>query len=122
MPIKKTKAKERKGISKYFDSRRGAFRGCKRDYDISNSEQPKKTVSPDSKGGDYYGLDERNKRLYIFEEKSNMFGEVKRKETHVREDKDAFYAEGKGNQGQHFNAGHTESKLKDHYYFKRKKQ
>ena len=119
MPIKKIKDKERKGISKHFDSRRGAFRGFKRDYDISNSEQPQKVITPDSKGGEYYGLDERNKRLYIFEEKSDMFGKVKRKETHLREDKEAFYEEG-GNQEQHFNAGHLEEKLKDHYYFRKK--
>jgi hypothetical protein len=107
MPMKKTESKERKGVSKHFDSRRGAFRGFKRDYDISNSEQPKKVIRPESKGGEYYDLDERNKRLYIFEEKSNMFGKIKRKETHLREDKDAFYAGGKGNQEQHFNAGYS---------------
>jgi len=94
----------------------------KKDYDIPNSEQPKKVINPDSKGGEYYGLDERNKRLYIFGEKSNMFGKVKRKETHLREDKDALYAGGKGNQEKHFNAGFSGAKLKDHYYFTRKKK
>lgn len=122
MPLKKTRSKGRKGVSKYFDSRRGAFRGFRRDYGISNSEQPKKVVNPDSKGGEFYDLDERNKRLYLFEEKANMFGEILRKETHLREDKDAFYAGGKGNQDQHFNAGHAEGKLRDHYYFKRKRR
>jgi len=119
---KKTKNKERTGVSKQFDSRKGAFRGFKRDYGISNSEQPKKVINSDSKGGDQYNLDERNKRLYIFEEKTNGFGKVKIKETHLREDKDAFYEEGRGNQAQHFNAGYKGGKLKDHYYFKRKKR
>lgn len=117
---KKTKNKEKKGVSKYFESRKGAYRAFKRDYGISNSEQPTKVISSDSKGGEYYGLDERNKKLYIFKEQTNMFGKIKRKETHLREDRDAFYEGGKGDQEQHFNAGYMKEKLKDHYYFKRK--
>lgn len=122
MNLNKPKKKNRKGISKYFDTRKGAFRGFRRDYDIPNSEQPRKVVTPDSKGGEDYNLDERNKRLYIFGEKSNSFGRVKRKETHLREDKDAFYTGGKGDQDRHFNAGHGDDKLRDHYYFKKRKK
>jgi len=43
-----------------------------------------------------------------------------RQETHLREDKEAFYVDGRGNQGKHFNAGLSEGKLKDHYYYRRK--
>ena len=93
---KRTRNKERTGVSKQFDSRKGAFRGFKRDYGISNSEQPKKVINSDGKGGDRYDLDERNKRLYIFGEETNGFGKIKRKETHLREDKDAFTKEEKG--------------------------
>ena len=122
MAVEKERAKERKGVSKFFASRRGAFRGFKKDYDIPNAEQPKKVISSGSTGGDYYDLDERNKRLYIFEEKTNIAGKVKRKEAHLREDKDAFYKEGQGSQEAHFNAGFSEGKLRDHYYFKKKKK
>jgi len=122
MESKKVKGKNREGISKYFDTRKGAFRGFRKDYDVPKTEQPQKVVSPDSRGGKDYELDERNKRLYIFGEKRNKFGQVKRRETQLREDKDAFYAGGKGNQDQHFNAGHSGDKLKDHYYFKKKRK
>jgi hypothetical protein len=40
MKSKDTKRKNKQGISKYFDTRKGAFRGFKKDYDIPKSEQP----------------------------------------------------------------------------------
>jgi len=66
---KQTTKKDRKEKSKHFPSRKSAFRAFKRDYEIPKTEQPAKVVSPDSKGGIHYKLDNRNKRLYIFEEK-----------------------------------------------------
>ena len=118
---KQTTKKDRKEKSKHFPSRKSAFRAFKRDYEIPKTEQPAKVVSPDSKGGIHYKLDNRNKRLYIFEEKKNKLGRTKRKEAHLREGKHAFYSSNKGNQKPHFNAGHAGSKLKDHYYFNNNK-
>lgn len=119
---KKKERKQKSGVSKFFDSRKGAFRGFKRDYGISKSEQPDKVINSESAGADDFDLDERNKRLYIFEERTNIFGRLLRKLIHLREDKSASYEGGEGNQEQHFNAGYPDDKLKDHYYFKKKKR
>lgn len=121
MPEKLPKAKERSGKSKYFDSRKSAFRAFKRDYKIPVSQHPEEIAKPDTPEGDQYKLDHRNKRLYIFSVLRAVLGIKKKVKTHLREDKGAFYSEGSGHQGPHFNGGYEEGKLKDHYYFKKKK-
>jgi hypothetical protein len=110
--------KKRVGVSRYFESRKSAYRAFKKDYEIPNAEQPQIVIKPDTPDGERYGLDERNVRLYIFRAIKNLFGGIFRRETHLREDKDAFYVKGEGEQAPHFNAGHAGKKLKDHYYFK----
>lgn len=109
--------KKRRGIAKYFRTRREAYTAFKTDYDIPKSEAPAKVVKPDTPAGDKVELDNRNVRLYIFRAIRNLFGRFIRREIHLREDKNAFYVEGKGSQSKHFNAGYGGEKLKDHYYF-----
>lgn len=121
MPRKLPKTKDRSGKSKYFDSRKSAFRAFKRDYKIPVCQNPEETVKPDTPEGDKHKLDHRNRRLYIFSVLKNILGITKRAKTHLREDKGVFYSEGGGHQGPHFNGGYEEEKLKDHYYFKKKK-
>ncbi len=77
-------------------------------------------MKPRTLEGRRHKLDKRNGRLYIFDLILNFFGIAVRQETHLREDKEAFYADGRGNQGKHFNAGLSEGKLKDHYHYRRK--
>lgn len=113
------KEKESSGKSKYFDSRKSAFRAFKRDYNIPVSEHPEEVVKPYTQKGGDLGLDRRNIRLYIFEIIKNLFGTEKRKNIHLREDKGVFY--GNGNQDSHFNGGIKDDKLRDHYYYKKKK-
>lgn len=121
MPEKSPKTKQRSGKSKYFDSRKSAFRSFKRDYKIPVSQNPEETVKPDTPEGDQHKLGRRNRRLYIFSVLKNIFGITRRAKTHLREDKGVFYSDGNGSQGPHFNGGYEEEKLRDHYYFKKKK-
>ncbi|MGH1438184.1 MAG: hypothetical protein ACRBG0_27365 [Lewinella sp.] len=109
--------KSRTGVTKNFATRREAFSAFKKDYDIPHSEQPDKVVKPRTPDGEKASLDDRNVRLYIFRALSNFFGLFVRSETHLREDKKALYAERKGSQGRHFNAGFSGAKLRDHYNF-----
>lgn len=115
---KKTKA----GVSKSFDTRKQAMNAFKEDYGIPKSEQPREVVKPQTMKGRKHKLDDRNVRLYIFDLILNFFGIETRPETHLREDKEAFYPEERGDQSRHFNAGKPDGKLKDHYYFKDKKK
>ena len=64
-------------------------------------------------------MDRRNIRLYIFEFVRNLFGIENRKKIHLREDKGVFY--GNAKQDPHFNGGFKDDKLRDHYYYKKKK-
>jgi len=89
----------------------------KKDYGIPKSEQAREVVKPRTLEGRKRKLDQRNVRLYIFDLILNFFGIAVRQETHLREDKEAFYADGRGNQNKHFNAGLNTGKLKDHYYY-----
>ena len=119
---KKTRKKEKEGVSKRFGTRKQAMRAFKKDYDIPNSEQPKEVVKPLTAKGDEHDLDERNVRLYVFRAIFNLFRGTKRRKTHLREDNEASYVKGDGYQDKHFNAGHPDEKLKDHYYFGKKKK
>lgn len=92
----------------------------KRDYGIPKAEQAREVVKPRTIKGKKHKLDKRNVRLYIFDFILNIFGIETRSETHIREDKEAFYPKDRGAQGKHFNAGTHGENLKDHYYFKGK--
>lgn len=113
------KPKKEKDTGKAFETRRAAFREAKRDHGVPVGKQPEKVIHADNKGGKNLGLDSRNKRLYIFRILLGIFSRKKKREVHIREDKEAFYDDG-GSQDQHFNVGDNPVKLKKHYYFKRK--
>jgi len=51
-----------------------------------------------------------------------LFGKREEDEIHFREDKPVKYKDDKGNELGHFNAGRPPGKLKNHYFFKKKKK
>ena len=102
---------------KIFPSRRAAFRAAKRDAGIPVSSHPQKVVRSQTASGKEYGLDSRNVRLYIF----GIFIAGVVVEFHIREDKEAFYPDGKSKQLPHFNSGEPPKKLKKHHYYRKKK-
>ena len=79
---------------------------------IPRSQQPDKTIKPNTQEGKEAGLDSRNIRLYRF---TNSKGE----KIEIRQDKPAKYGspEGKGDQKEHFNAGKTNENLSKQHHF-----
>ena len=116
-PMKKQPVEE----SKTFETRRAAFRAAKREHGIPMKTHPREVVKPYTEEAKRHKLDGRNRRLYIFEIIRSILGLFVVNIYHVREDKEALYADG-GKQAEHFNAGDPEEneKLKKHYYFKRR--
>ena len=80
---------------------------------IPRSQQPEKTIKPNTPEGKEAGLDNRNIKQWEFK---NSKGE----RIIIRQDKAAQYGEqsGKGNQSEHFNAGKSNENLsKQHHYY-----
>lgn len=103
---------------KIYPSRRSAFRAAKRDGRIPMGQQPEEVIYPHTDLGNAYDLDDRNVRLYIF---SIIIGAVAF-EYHLREDKEAFYGSGQGDQLPHFNSGQLKKnnkKLRNHHYWRK---
>lgn len=120
----KKRRKEKPYKDKYYETRRAAFRGAKRDNGIPVSREPNEVISPNDKNWQEYNLDKtRNRRLYRFVIYllNLITGFSEEKEIHIREDKDFSYgsADGLGDQTEHFNSG-EEPDLKRHHYFKRR--
>jgi RHS repeat-associated protein len=94
-------------------SGKAALRNAKDQNGIPRSQQPDKTIKPNTPDGDKSGLDSRNKKQYEF---TNSKGE----KVVIRQDKPASYPDG-GTQPPHFNAGENPSVPKDlnqhHNYF-----
>lgn len=107
---------------KTFSSRRAAFRAAKRDSKIPMRNQPAKVLSSSQPGWEDSKMDSRNGRLYIFKLFRMLFGKREEDEIHFREDKPVKYRDDKGNQLGHFNTGRPPGKLKNHYFFKKKKK
>lgn len=94
-------------------SSREALRKAKDENGIPRSQQPDKTIKPNTKEGKEAGLDNRNVKQYEY---TNSQGE----KVTIRQDKAAKYNQGgKGDQGPHYNAGQGEA-LKQHHYYKDK--
>ena len=103
----------RKKLNDLFVSRRAAFRQAKREGGIPVTIQPTDVVKPKTEKGDFYKLDNRNVRLYIF--KIPYIGGILL-EYHIREDKEVFY-DNEGYQPKHFNAGVPLEDLDNHLYW-----
>ena len=85
-----------------------AFGKAKEANGIPRSAQPNKTIKPNTPGGKAAGLDSRNTRQHEF---TNSKGE----KISIRQDKAAKYnSGGKGDQSNHYNAGKSGEKLKQH--------
>ena len=108
-----------KDTGKIFATRRAAFRAAKRDGNIPVSMQPVKVYKPPPKEEPDADLDHRNRRIYIFEVLLGLFSSVVSRKYFIREDKEVEYSDG-GKQMDHFNAGKSPRKLREHYYFKRR--
>ncbi|NDP22425.1 MAG: hypothetical protein GZ091_15275 [Paludibacter sp.] len=90
-----------------------AFGKAKDANGIPRSQQPDKTIKPNSPEGKEVGLDNRNIKQYEY---TNSKGE----KVTIRQDKPAQYGDpsGKGNQSEHYNAGKTNENLsKQHHYY-----
>ena len=90
-----------------------AFGKAKEANEIPRSQQPDKTIKPNTPEGKEAGLDNRNIKQYEF---TNSKGE----RIIIRQDKPAQYGgpNGKGNQSEHFNAGKSNENLsKQHHYY-----
>lgn len=96
------------------ETRSQALKNAKEENGIPKSQQPDRTIKPNTPDGKEAKLDERNVRQYEY---TNSKGE----KVVIREDKPATYNDGgKGDQGPHFNAGQNPSKggkLPQHHYF-----
>ena len=91
-------------------SSNASLRNAKEQNGIPRSQQPDKTIKPNTPAGDKARLDSRNVRQYEY---TNSKGEKKS----IREDKPAKYNEGgTGDQGKHHNAGNSGGKLNQHHY------
>ncbi len=88
-----------------------SLRKAKEQNGIPRSQQPDKTIKPNTPEGDAAGLDGRNVKQYEY---TNSRG----KKVTIRQDKPANYNQGsKGDQGPHFNGGQSGNKLKQHHYY-----
>ena len=116
--------KPKLGRSKTYETRKQAFKQAKKDRGIPSSEWPSEVVKSGTRRGNELGLNEKNNRLYIFRAIFNFFNRLIRPEVRIRKDHEAYYEEGH-KQIDHFNVGEIDAddgeKLRDHYYFKRKK-
>ncbi len=92
-------------------SRKEAFRNAKDQNGIPRSQQPDKTIKPNTPEGNAAGLDSRNVKQYEF---TNSQGQ----KVTIRQDKPATYnGNGTGDQGAHYNAGQNGEKLKQHHNY-----
>ena len=92
-----------------------AFRNAKDQNGIPRSQQPDKTIKPNTPDGKNAGLDSRNVKQYEF---TNSKGE----KIIIRQDKPAKYGSpnGAGDQGPHYNAGKAGSNLsKQHHNYEK---
>jgi len=90
---------------------REAFRKAKDENGIPRSQQPDKTIKPNTPEGIEAGLDSRN---IVQHEFTNSAG----KKTWIRQDRPALYNEGGvGDQGPHYNAGQKSQKLSQHHNY-----
>jgi RHS repeat-associated protein len=92
---------------------RQALRNAKDQNGIPRSQQPDKTIKPNTPEGSAANLDNRNVKQYEY---TNSKGE----KIIIRLDKPAKYGDdgGKGDQKPHFNAGKaSKGKLKQHHYY-----
>lgn len=109
---------------KYYETRRAAFRGAKRDNDVPVTQHPEKTVSPNDTEWSEHNLDHRNSKFFLFiiSVFNYLTGYSEEKEIHIREDKHCSYhsQSGKGEQSNHFNSGESEGNLKRHHYYKKR--
>jgi hypothetical protein len=89
-----------------------ALNNAKEQNSIPKSQQPDKTVKPNTPEGDKAGLDNRNVKQY-------EYTNSKAEKVIIRQDKPAQYNDGgTGDQPPHFNAGKaSDSKLKQHHYY-----
>lgn len=125
MPIKTTNKKQKprtESKGQTFCSRREAFRAAKRDLDIPMQKHPTKVLSSSHPGWEDTKMDKRNSRLYIFKIIRMIFGKPEEDEIHFREDKPVSYDHDEGNQPGHFNTGRPPEKLRNHYFFGKRKK
>ena len=95
-------------------SSKEAFGKTKEANGIPRSQQPDKTIKPNTPEGKKAGLDNRNVKQYEY---TNSKGE----KVTIRQDKPAKYGspDGKGDQGKHYNAGKKGENLsKQHHNYK----
>jgi hypothetical protein len=85
--MKKPKPKKKE---KVFETRRAAFRAAKRDLGLPVTSQPNRIVKPNTEEWTKRNLDYRNRRLYIFELLLRILGFSRKRELHIREDKEAL--------------------------------
>jgi RHS repeat-associated protein len=85
---------------------REAFRKAKEQNAIPRSQQPDRTIKPNTPEGDDRGLDSRNVKQYEFDKNS------KGQKVVIRQDKEAIYPTGPP-QPPHFNAGQNPQTPKD---------
>ena len=97
-------------VDTFNDTAKGAFRSAKDQNGIPRSQQPDKTIKPDTDAGKAAGLREDNIVQYEF---TNAKGE----KITIRQDRATTYPDG-GYQPPHFNAGKSnDNKLKQHHYY-----
>lgn len=89
---------------------REAFRKAKDQNGIPRSQQPDKTMKPNTLEGENAGLTNKNVKLYQF---TNSKGE----KINIRQDKAVKYDKDGGSQSKHFNAGLEDEKLKQHHNY-----
>jgi hypothetical protein len=97
------------------DANKG-LKNAKEANGIPTSQQPDKTIKPNTPEGDAAGLlSDKNVKQY-------EFTDYKGQKVTIRQDKPANYNDGgKGDQGPHYNAGSAEdNKLKQHHYYEQK--
>ena len=92
-------------------SSKEAFRNAKDQNGIPRSQQPNKTIKPNTLEGNAAKLDGRNVKQYEF---TNSQGQ----KVTIRQNKPATYnVNGTGDQGAHYNAGQNGGKLKQHHNY-----
>jgi RHS repeat-associated protein len=102
------------GQSTKSETSKEAFGKAKDANGIPRSQQPTKTIKPNTPEGDARGLDNRNVVEFDF---TSADGTT----ISIRKDKAANYnSGGKGDQPPHYNAGKSGEKLRQHHYYKDK--
>lgn len=92
-------------------TRKESLRNAKDQNGVPRSQQPDKTIKPNTPDGQKAGLDNRN---VVQHEYTNSKGE----KVSIRQDKPAKYNDGgRGDQGNHHNAGNSGEGLKQHHNY-----